>query len=177
MDLVGGLYLPVFGVQLQDALDREGRYSDHREFVNVNTAAVRITESEEDLTVQHTNLDTADRLDYDYLFQVTQLNLVTAANMIGAPPPPPAPNAQPLQSPGTYWLTWQPDALAAGYAISFRPLGAAEYAPFRFVCTNQAGNVVLTGFDPQITYAVSLAALDVNGRVSGFSAEVLVGPP
>ena len=58
-----------------------------------------------------------------------------------------------------------------------RPLGAAEYAPFRFVCTNQAGNVVLTGFDPQITYAVSLAALDVNGRVSGFSAEVLVGPP
>lgn len=177
IDYVGGLYLPIFGVNLQDALDREGRYSDHREFVNINVAAVRITESQEDLTVQHTNLDTADRLDYDYLAQVTQLNLVTTANMIGAPPPPPAPNVAPLESAGTYWLTWQPDPLAAGYAISFRPLGASEYSPFRFVCSNQAGNVVLTGFDPSVTYAVSLAALDVNGRVSGFSAEVLVGPP
>jgi hypothetical protein len=176
IDLVSGLYLPVFGVQLQDALDREGRYSDHREFVNVNAPAVRITESEEDLTVQHTNLDTANRIDYDYLFQVVQLNLVTAANMIGAPPPPPAPAVTAMASAGTYLLTWQPDPIAAGYAISFRPLGAAQYAPFRFVCANQAGNVVLTGFDPQITYAVSLAALDVNGRVSGFSAEALVGP-
>lgn len=176
IDLVGGLYLPVFGVELQDGLDREGRFSDHREFVNVNVPALRITESQEDLTVQHTNLDTYDRIDFDYLFQVVQLNLVTAANLIGAPPPPPAPAVTAMEAPGSYLLTWQPDPLAAGYAISFRPLGAPEYAPFRFVCANQAGNIVLTAYDPQTTYAVSLAALDVNGRVSGFSAEALIGP-
>jgi hypothetical protein len=34
----------------------------------------------------------------------------------------------------------------------------------------------LTGFDPNTTYAVSLAALDGNGRVSLFSPETIVTP-
>jgi hypothetical protein len=36
--------------------------------------------------------------------------------------------------------------------------------------------VAFTGLDVQTTYAVSLAAIDGNGRLSGFSPEVFVEP-
>jgi len=58
--------------------------------------------------------------------------------------------------------------------VSF--LGTDEYPPFRFVGGDEAGNVVLTGYDPNTTYAVSLAALDGRGRIGYFSPEVLIGP-
>jgi hypothetical protein len=177
IDLVGGLYLPTFRVDVVDAFDREGRYSDHREFINAGVAAVRMTESEEDFSLQHTGLDRSELLDYSYLRQVAQLNLVAAANLAGSPAPPTVPTVAPMADPGAYILSWLPDPLAAGYAISFRPVGYTEYEPFYYVNSSQAGNVALTGLDPFTTYAVSLAAVDNSGRISTFSPEVIIGPP
>jgi hypothetical protein len=83
-----------------------------------------------------------------------------------------------METAGSYIITWPPDSQAAAYAISFRPLGVPEYtSPFFYVSGNEAGNVALTGLDPIVNYAVSLAALDNNGKISAFSAEVIVGPP
>jgi hypothetical protein len=82
-----------------------------------------------------------------------------------------------MADPGAYILTWAPDPQAAGYAISFRPVGSIDFAPFFYVSAGQAGNVALTGLDPQISYAVSLAAIDSGGRISGFSPEIIAGPP
>ena len=65
---------------------------------------------------------------------------------------------------------------AAGYAISFRPLGSSTFEPFRFVNNEQAGNVALTGFSPNVEYAVSMAAISETGRLSLFSPEIIVGP-
>ena len=79
-----------------------------------------------------------------------------------------------MADPGAFLLTWTPDPAAAGYAISFRPLGSTNYPPFRFVNQRQAGNVALTGFDPQAAYAMSMAALDGNGRLGLFSPEIIV---
>lgn len=178
IELVAGLYMPTFGVELVDALDREGRYSDHREFINAGVAGVRITESIEDTSVQHTGLDRSELLDYNYLRQIAQLNLVTAANLAGSPSTPPIPVIAPMETAGSYVITWPPDPQTAAYAISFRPVGVREYAaPFHYVSGTEAGNVQLTGLDPVVTYAVSLAALDNNGKISAFSAEVIVGPP
>lgn len=178
IELVAGLYMPTFGVDLVDALDREGRYSDHREFINAGVAGVRITESVEDFSVQHTPLDRSELLDYGYLRLVAQLNLVTAANLAGSPSAPPVPVITSMAEAGSYIVTWPPDPQAAAYAISFRPVGVREYTPpFHYVSGNEAGNVALTGLDPNVTYAVSLAALDNNGKISAFSAEVEVGPP
>jgi hypothetical protein len=176
LDLVGGLYLPTFRVDLIDALDREGRWGDHREFINAGIPAVRLTESEEDREQQHNGRDTSEKIDYDYLRQVTQLNLVAIANLAGAPPPPGVPTIAPMADPGAYILTWAPDPRAAGYAISFRPIGSSDYAPFRYLSTADAGNVALTDLDPALTYAVSLAAIDSGGRISGFSPEVIASP-
>jgi hypothetical protein len=176
MDLVGGLYVPQFPMEVIDARDREGRYSDHFRFLDAGVAAVRLTESQEDVSRQHTAGDTWDTIDYSYLAQVAQLNLAIVANAIGAPPPPPQPIVAPMADPGAYILTWTPDPLADGYVISFRPVGSEEYAPFYFVSALQAGNVAITGLQPQMAYAVSLAALDDTGRIGLFSPEILVGP-
>jgi hypothetical protein len=176
LDMVGGLYVPTFRVDLIDSLDREGRYSDHREFINAGVPGVRLTEAEEDRNSQHSGADTSEKLDYDYLRQVAQLNLAVAANLAGAPPPPPVPTIAPMADPGSFILNWPPEPQAAAYAISFRPVGSNEYPPFRFVSGTEAGNVALTGLDPQTTYAVSLAALDGNGRIGAFSPEIMVEP-
>jgi Zn-dependent M28 family amino/carboxypeptidase len=177
MELVAGLYMPTFGIEVVNALDREGRYSDHREFINAGVAGVRITESIEDISVQHTGLDRSELLDYNYLRQVAQLNLVTAANLAGSPPSPPIPVITPMADAGSYIITWPPDPQTAAYAISFRPVGVPRYtAPFYYVSGIEAGNVALPGLDPIVTYAVSLAALDNDGKISAFSAEVIVGP-
>ena len=176
IEFVSGLYVPQFGVTLEDRQDREGRFSDHVTFLEAGIPAVRLTESIEDPDRQHNALDTWEAIDYDYLVQSAQLNLAVAANIIGAPPPPPAPVVAPMADPGAYILSWNPDPGAAAYAISFRPAGSATYPPFRLVSGQQAGNVALTGLDPATTYFVSMAALDANGRISLFSPEIPVGP-
>jgi hypothetical protein len=178
MELVAGLYMPAFRIEMVDGLDREGRFSDQREFIAVGVPGLRLTESVEDFSVQHTGLDRSELLDYNYLRQVAQLNLVTVANLAGSPSAPPIPTVVTMADPGSYLLTWQPDPQAAAYAISFRPIGTPIYtAPFFYVSGSEAGNVALTGLDPLITYAVSLAALDNGGKISSFSSEVIVNLP
>ena len=143
IDYVGGLYLPTFPVTLIDGLDREDRWGDQREFVTAGYPAVRLIESQEDLSIQNSRRDTWSLIDYDYFKQIVQLNLATLANMACAPPP--SAIAEPLSDHGSFLIAWVPDPGVDGYAISVRPLGMERYAPFRFVSAEQAGNVVLSG--------------------------------
>lgn len=176
VDYISGLYMPQFPIILVDAQDREGRFSDHITFLEAGVPAMRLTESVEDSDIQHNSLDTSEKIDFDYLVKSTQLNFVAAANMVGAPPPPPAPAWAPMADPGAYILTWTPNEQAAGYAISFRQAGDPNYPPFTFVAASEAGNVAITGFDPAINYLVSIASLSEAGRMSLFSPEIIVGP-
>lgn len=176
IEFIGGLYLPTFRIDVINALDREDRWGDQREFVYAGIPAVRLIESEEDLSIQNSTRDTWSLIDYDYFAQIVQLNLAVMCNMIGAPPPPPAPLVAQMADPGAFILSWQAEPQAEGYAVSFRPLNSTDYPPFRFVSSNQTGNVVLTGFDPAATYAVSIAAIGSNGRLGSFSPELIVGP-
>lgn len=176
-EFVGGLYMPTFPPVIIDALDREDRYGDQREFVKLGMPAVRIMESQEDPSLLNSNYDTWDRIDYAYLQKATQLNLSVVANMAGAPHPSAPPTVATMAEPGSYLLSWPVDSAAAGYAIAFRPVGSPYYPPFRFVKGNRAGNVVLTDLDPNQTYHVSIAPLSATGMLGAFSAELLVGPP
>ncbi|PIE81932.1 MAG: hypothetical protein CSA11_02120 [Chloroflexi bacterium] len=175
-EYVGGLYVPDFGVNVIDALDREGRWGDQREFINIGLPAVRLTESIEDPDLINSLRDTWDNIDYDYLQKVVQLNVAVVANIAGAPAQPQAPVVQETEALGTYQLSWPVDQSSLGYAISFRPIDTPAHGAFHLVKTNQAGNVALTGWDPTVNYVVSLAALDENGRLSYFSPEMIVGP-
>jgi hypothetical protein len=176
MELIGGYYLPAFAINLENTVDRPGRFSDHMRFLDVGIPAIRITQSIEDTSVQHTGLDRSDLIDYSYLLKVTQLNLATAANIIGAPPAPPPPTVAPMANPGAYIVTWTPDPNAAGYAISFRPVGWPNYPPLVFVRQAQAGNVAITTLQPGTQYMVSMAAFTESGRLGLFSSEIPVGP-
>ncbi|MEZ4642074.1 MAG: M20/M25/M40 family metallo-hydrolase [Chloroflexota bacterium] len=175
-DLIGGMYLPTFPVVIYDALDREGRWGDHREFVELGIPAIRVIESEEDPELVNSVLDTWSLIDYDYLQKVAQLNVAVMANLAGAPVTPATPVITTMADPGSYLLTWSVPPDVAGYAISFRPIDSPDYPSFRFVRGMVAGNVVFTDLDPTTSYAVSLTALDENGRIGDFSPEVLVGP-
>lgn len=175
-EYVAGLYLPAFPVQVIDALDRDARWGDHREFVNAGMPGIRVIESVEDPDLLNSREDTWERIDYNYLRQMVQMNIAVVANLAGAPPTPQTPIIQALDSPGDFWLRWPTDQNAAGYAVSFRPLVSESFPAFRFVRTSQAGNIGLTGLDPATTYAVSLTTLDENGRLGDFTPEVIIEP-
>lgn len=176
--LLGSLYLPEFPITMLDGLDREGRWGDQREFVRLGIPAVRLIESQEDLEIQDTEFDTWDRIDYNYLRKVTELNLVTIANLAASPHMPQPPTVTPTEDPTAFTVSWEADRTAAGYALAFRPLNSMTYEEtlFRFVTVSEAGNVLMSGVNPTTSYAVSLAALDQQGRVSLFSREVVVNP-
>lgn len=175
-EYISGLYLPTFPVRIIDALDREGRWGDHREFVKLGMPAVRVMESEEDTDLLNSNLDTWNFIDYNYLQQATQLNIAVLTNMAGAPHQPQPPAVARMAQPGSYLLTWPVAEDVDGYAISFRPANTASFPPFRFVQAGRAGNVALTGLDPNQTYLVSMAALSEEGLMSSFSPELVIGP-
>lgn len=163
-----------FEVVLRPTLDRPGHYGDQRAFVNAGVAAVRLTESQEDVERMHSDEDTAEMLDYNYLVKVSRLTVAALANMAGAPPLPPAPAVAPMADAGTYLLSWNTDPQAAGYAVAFRPVQGEERV-LRYINAADAGNVVITGLDPALQYAISLAPLDGEGRVGLFSQEAVTG--
>ncbi|MFK7802184.1 MAG: M20/M25/M40 family metallo-hydrolase [Anaerolineae bacterium] len=172
------LYVPAFPIDIIDALDREGRWGDQREFVYAAMPAIRLTESVEDPDLVNSKLDTWDIIDYTYLRQVTQLNVAVIANMAGAPTPPAPPTVVNMAIPGSFLLTWPRNPNAAGYAIAFREATSdiRNYPPLRFVNNAEAGNVVLTGYDPSRAYFMTMSAIDERGRMSLFSAPVLIEP-
>ncbi|MCL4262140.1 MAG: M20/M25/M40 family metallo-hydrolase [Anaerolineae bacterium] len=175
-EYVGGLYVPAFPIHLIDALDREGRYGDHREFVNAGMPAIRLTQSIENPDLLNSRGDTWTQIDYRYLQQVVQMNVAVVANLAGSPATPEVPLIRAMDEPGQYRLNWPVDPAAAGYVIAFRPMAQERYPSFRYVRAREAGNIALTGFDSGMTYAVSMAALDGYGRVSHFTREVIVEP-
>lgn len=174
IEYINRLYQPTFPINTINALDRDERWGDQREFVSAGIPAVRIMESEEDLSIQNSIRDTWSLIDYDYFASVVKLNLAAICNMVGAPRPPSSPIISPMADPGTYLLSWSPSPGAAGYAVSFRPIDSAEYPPFHFVEANPTSSAILTGLDPGLTYAVSMAAISNNGRLSYFSPETML---
>lgn len=175
-DTIAGMYSPMFTVDIQQAPDREGRFGDHREFLSAGVTAVRLTESVEDPGAQHNERDTADRLDYEYLVQVTRLNVAALANMAGAPPAPEQPTIAPMANAGSYLLTWPTNEQASGYAVMARPVGSYA-AEMRYVSAAEAGNVAIAGLEPDQVYNISLAALDQRGRIGLFSPETIIETP
>ena len=174
MDYVNQLYLPTFPLTPVNALDREGRYGDQREFINVGLSAVRLTESVENPDLVNCACDTWDKLDYEYLRKVVQVNLVVLANWAGAPKPPLAPSIAPMAEEGTYLVTWATDIQAASYAVSFRPLNSMTLPELRIVSAREAGNTIFTDLNPQTIYAVSIAPIGASGRIGGFSTEIII---
>lgn len=166
------LYQPGLALEVVNALDRPGRYGDHREFVNANIGAVRVIELVEDENRLNSVTDTWEKIDYSYLASVTRINLIAVANWIGAPPPPDQPTISSMADPGSYLLSWQTHPQAAAYAVSFRPLDEPFLPALQIVPAD--GEHIFTDLNPNLTYGISLAPVSTSGRLGGFSAERIV---
>jgi hypothetical protein len=114
--------------------DRFGRGGDHTEMLNAGYPAIRLTVAVENYNHQHQNLrvengieygDTADKMDFDYLRRVTQLNVAALAALARSPMPP-APTAEGALSTDTT-LKWEPVKNAAAYIVRWRPTDAANW--------------------------------------------------
>lgn len=98
--------------------DRFQRGGDHTPFNNAGFTAVRVVESLEDLSRQHTPRDTVEGVDPKYLTNVTRMNEVALAalSMAGAPPKNVVYDAK--QSPSTI-LRWEGESSGA-YVVYWR---------------------------------------------------------
>jgi Zn-dependent M28 family amino/carboxypeptidase len=128
MDRLADEYLTNFDVVMVYRTDRFGRGGDQVEMLRAGFPAVRVTEAQEHYHRQHQNLrtengvrygDVIEGVDFDYLAQVTRLNVVTMASLAMAPAPPTGVEIAGQVSPDTT-VKWRPAADAAAYRVWWR---------------------------------------------------------
>lgn len=137
-------YLTNLRVQMVYRTDRYGRGGDQVAFLDLGFPAVRVTEAHEDYTHQHQDLrvengvrygDTIEFVDFDYLAQVTRLNIVTLAALANAPAPPKGVAIEGAVTPDTT-LKWEPQASVAGYRAWWRSTTEPQWKFSRFVAAD-----------------------------------------
>lgn len=128
LDRLADETLTNFDVTLIYRTDRFGRGGDQTRMLEAGFPAVRITEAAENYDRQHQDLrtengvrygDTVDGVDFEYLAQVTRLNVAAMAALASAPPPPEGVAIEGQVTPNTT-VKWTPAAGAAGYRVWWR---------------------------------------------------------
>ncbi|MBX3110884.1 MAG: M20/M25/M40 family metallo-hydrolase [Fimbriimonadaceae bacterium] len=95
-----------FGAMLVFRHDRFGRGGDHTPFNNEGFTAVRVTDVVEEFSRQHTPDDLPENVDFDYLSNVTKLNLRSMSLLADAGEQPTAVRVDRRQGHSTH-ITWR----------------------------------------------------------------------
>ena len=136
-------YLGGFKANMIYRTDRYRRGGDQVPVLAAGYPAVRITEVAENYTRQHQDVrnengiaygDVLSAVDFDYLAQVTRLNVVALAALAMAPAPPPGLDSDTSNFPDST-LKWLPSPGATGYRVWWRD----TIAPF-WTDSRDAGN-------------------------------------
>jgi hypothetical protein len=134
-------HLSNFKVQMVYRTDRYGRGGDQVAFLELGFPAVRVTEAHEDYTHQHQDTrveggvaygDTIEFMDFDYLAQVTRLNVLALASMALAPAPPAGVTLAGAVTPDTT-LSWAPQPGVAGHRVWWRSTTEPQWRHSRYV--------------------------------------------
>ena len=150
--------------------DRYGRGGDQVEFLEHGYPALRFTEPHEDYRNEHQDLrteggvrygDTLDRVDVDYLAQVTRLNAITLAALANAPAPVRGVAIAGAVTTDTV-LTWTPQAGVAQYRAWWRDTTAPQWQRSRtFAAGVDPGHAVLRNIDiDDFFFGVSAVSAD-----------------
>jgi hypothetical protein len=124
--------LAVLGIQRPD---RFGRGGDHLAALELGFPAIRYTAGVEHYHHQHQDIrsengieygDTVDRMDFEYLAKVTDLNIATSKALAAAPPAPKSASLSGAVSSDTT-VTWSPVKGASGYHIYWRLADQPEW--------------------------------------------------
>jgi Zn-dependent M28 family amino/carboxypeptidase len=151
MDVIADRYLTNFDVVMVYRTDRFGRGGDQVEMLKAGFPAVRVTEAVENYRRQHQDLrtengvrygDTVDGVDFEYLAQVTRLNVATMAALASAPKPPEGVEIAGAVSADTT-VKWTPSEGAAAYRVWWRGTTEPQWRQSRLA--EGAGSTVLKG--------------------------------
>jgi len=167
-------YLKDFSVWMIYRRDRYLRGGDHIPFLEKGFTAVRITESNEDYTHQHQNVrtengvfygDTIEFVDFDYVANVTRVNMISLASLALAPSRPKNVGIVTARLTNDTDLKWDAntDADLAGYEVVWRDTTASVWTNSKFV-----GNV-LTFSAKEMSkdnYFFGVRAVDKDGNKS-----------
>ncbi len=146
VDRMADQYIENLDIMMVYRLDRFGRGGHHRPFNDAGFPAVRIMETNENYNRQHQDLRTEDGIEYgdviegvdfDYAAKLTALNIVTLADMAGAPPFPQNVTVEGAVQPSTT-LRWAlPKGKAArnlaGYKVYWRLTTEPQWTFSRWV--------------------------------------------
>ncbi|MDB5450985.1 MAG: peptidase [Phenylobacterium sp.] len=149
MDALADRYLTNFDVIMVYRTDRYGRGGDQVEMLKAGFPSVRVTEAAENYTRQHQDLrtengirygDVIEGVDFDYLAQVTRLNVLAMASLASAPKPPEGVDIAGAVTSDTT-LKWTPSPDAVAYRAWWRSTTEPQWRYSRLAGTS--GEVVL----------------------------------
>lgn len=181
IDGIADRYLTNLDVEMIYRTDRFGRGGDQVEMLRAGFPAVRISEGAENYDRQHQDLrvedgvhygDTIDGVDFDYLAQVTRLNVISMAALARAPAPPTGVTIAGAVQPDTT-LTWQAVPGAAGYRVWWRSTTAPQWTYSRWIAGGDTTRVVLEGIVID-DYFFGVSAVSADGYESPVT---FPGPP
>jgi hypothetical protein len=137
-------YLTKFSVWMIYRRDRYGRGGDHIPFLERGFAAVRFTEPNEDYAHQHQNVrtengkfygDTPEFVDFEYVANVTRVNMISLASLALAPAKPKNVGIVTGRLTNDTDLKWDAntDADLAGYEVVWRDTTSAVWTNSVFI--------------------------------------------
>jgi hypothetical protein len=157
-------------IVVNDAGDRQGRYSDHLSFSDAGMPAVRYVEAAEDVTRQHTPRDTIDDIQATYLRRATQ-TIMAGVTALADGPSAPRNVALRANPSGTRTLTWEPVPGAASYIVALRYPNSLVY---NLQFTWNTNFVEWEKFTSDYFAGVAVYAVDAGGLMGPPSTEVLI---
>ena len=143
IDIAADAYTKDFDVWLLNRRDRFNRGGDQIPFLERGYPAVRFTEPNEDFTKQHQNVrvedgvqfgDLIEFVDFDYIEDVTRVNVASLASLARGPGTPENARIQGGLSNDTV-LSWDASTESdlKGYEVVWRDTTAVQWTHFRFV--------------------------------------------
>jgi hypothetical protein len=170
LDLFDHIYVPELDIVVQDAEDRQGRYSDHLSFSEAGYPSVRFIEAVENPQRQHNDSDVFSALQPSYLTRATQTILASITALADGLRPP-ANISLRVNGDGTQTLFWEPVPNAASYLVVLRTPGSSVYNDSFEISETSA---VWDGFVSTRFEAIAIAARDASGLLGVLSVERLI---
>ncbi len=169
-------YLDDVDPVLQSAEERAGRWGDQQSFSAAGYPSVRFIQGLEDMSRQHSPLDTMDGIQPAYLMRTTRAALVSVLLLADGPTPPVGLAFHSLPGdPRTQRLTWTAAPDAARYLVTLRQTSSLSYDQILTVDASSSPELTWTGFAQYATVAVG--TIDASGRMGPLSAELPIPLP
>jgi hypothetical protein len=151
-----------FGIKLVMRRDRFGRGGDHTPFAEEGYSAVRFIEVHEEFSRQHTPDDLPEFMDWDYLANVTRMNLISMAVLAEAGAAPANVRVDMRQGHDTT-ITWTATP-GTRYIVYWRDTGSPIWQGWRVVDQASRATIARINKDDHIFAVGALGGIPIEAR-------------